>query len=315
MKSFLTFAGLVAAAATCASAGSLPTFPKDWSAITVSHVVINQGGEEQQDGSVCCPPTSPQCKIQTIYQASKEYFDYTHNRVANKNPDGSGVVSLMDDLKEYEVNSTGYCQSYCPIPKNQAGLYPFSLPNGSVDLGPTKYNGQVVEQYEYKDQPFFNITFEVLDYYINLQNASNPIPVHMHESMQPFGMQIGYQTQDWHQFQPGTPAASHFTVLDKDNCPINPNCEQSDDRGDDPFPPSEFGGRQMEHVARDLLKIPGMIDSTFAKQHLNAANRVDQFKEASSKVINSNKINDVLEYYNQFLSVNQRRALQVAMER
>lgn len=63
--------------------------------------------------------------------------DYTNNRVANKNPDGSGVVSLMADLKEYEVNSTGYCQSYCPIPKNEAGLYPFALPNGTTDIGPT----------------------------------------------------------------------------------------------------------------------------------------------------------------------------------
>lgn len=53
MRTFLTFATLMAAAATCASAGSLPQFPVDWDAIVVMHLAINQGGVEQKDGSKC----------------------------------------------------------------------------------------------------------------------------------------------------------------------------------------------------------------------------------------------------------------------
>lgn len=118
-------------------------------------------------------------------------------------------------------------------------------------------------------------------------------------------------TQDWHQFQAGTPKAYHFTVKNKQNCPINQQCAG----GDDDFPPSSSANRrQMENVARDLLKIPGLVDSSFVKHHLSEANRVDQFKEASSKLMNSNKVNEVVEYYNKFLSPNQRRALEVAME-
>lgn len=64
--------------------------------------------------------------------------DYTNNRVANKNPDGSGAVTLIDDLKEYQVNSIGYCQSYCPIEKSNGNVKPFALPNDTIDLGPTK---------------------------------------------------------------------------------------------------------------------------------------------------------------------------------
>lgn len=29
---------------------------------------------------ICCPYTSPQCKVQTGYQATKQYFDFTNNR-------------------------------------------------------------------------------------------------------------------------------------------------------------------------------------------------------------------------------------------
>ena len=85
--------------------------------------------------------------IHELEFASSLAADYTNNRVANMNPDGSGVVSIMDDLKEYEVNSTKYCQRYCPIPKRQAQLVPFHLPNGSVDIGSTKVSQGSVSQY------------------------------------------------------------------------------------------------------------------------------------------------------------------------
>ena len=34
---------------------------------------------------------------------------------ANAFSDGTAVIALFNDGKEYEVNSAGACQSYCPI--------------------------------------------------------------------------------------------------------------------------------------------------------------------------------------------------------
>lgn len=89
---------------------------------------------------ICCPFNAPECKVQTGYSVSKQYFDFTNNRcvarlqrrqtarrarhlpltarsrsTATFYSNGVGVVALFNDGKEYEVNSQGACQSYCPI--------------------------------------------------------------------------------------------------------------------------------------------------------------------------------------------------------
>eukprot|EP01084_Bolivina_argentea_P217214 368859_1 len=112
-------------AVSAVASAVIPTFPDAWSAENIDAIQIVQGGVTNPDGSVCCPPTSPQCKIQSAYSAGMMYWDTAGQRTAEKNPDGSGIVSLYADAKEYQVDATGACQAFCPLPPGK--LTPFAI--------------------------------------------------------------------------------------------------------------------------------------------------------------------------------------------
>ena len=97
-------------------------------------------------------------------------------------------------------------------------------------------------------------------------------------------------------------------MKDKENCPIDPQCAQQDDD----FPPSDEN--DLEASARYVMRIPGLLDSSFVKRVLNKNNRVEDFKKAASKYMHPEKVNEVVEYYNQFLSEKQRRTLKAVMQ-
>lgn len=51
-------------------------------------VAIDQGGYNGPNGDLCCSAKAPQCKIQTVYEAAKQYFSVTQQAVFLANPDG-----------------------------------------------------------------------------------------------------------------------------------------------------------------------------------------------------------------------------------
>ena len=70
------------------------------SAIVIQDVDINQGGVRNPDGSVCCPADAPQCKVQTVFQAGRQYFDYTHNRVSRIVPLETNIFTQRFSLSD-----------------------------------------------------------------------------------------------------------------------------------------------------------------------------------------------------------------------
>lgn len=224
MRSMLALA-LIASVAVANAA--LPTFPQDWTSDQTSSININQGGIQQPDGSICCPATSPQCKVQTAFQEGTQYFDFTNERAAFKNPDGSGVVTLWADGKEYGVDASGACQSYCPV---QGPIEPgLGFGNNTEDLGAATVNGVSCEHYEWKVQvPIINITMQVSDFYVKVSGSSG-IPVQQIDHITPMGQNLGAQNTTYKTFKAGTPPASVFTVTGKSTCKIDQSCSGKND--------------------------------------------------------------------------------------
>lgn len=111
-------------------------------ALNSDAIVINQGGTLEPDGSICCAPTAPQCKIQAGFSQGTQYWSVTQQKTAFKAPDGSGTVAVYADGKEYSVDASGACQEYCPLEEKK--LTAFSIGANATDDGMVTYNGQQV---------------------------------------------------------------------------------------------------------------------------------------------------------------------------
>lgn len=189
---------------------------------------INQGGTVMPDGSVCCGAQVPQCKVQTMFQPGIQYFDFQNNRTAFKNPDGSGVVSLYADKKEYAVNAAGVCQSYCPLQDSDFGPG-LGFGDKAQDMGATTYNGKKCEHFHWIQQmPILNLTMETSDMYATVAN-NVATPLAEIDNITPFGQHIGTQNTTYVTFTPTMPAASHFTVTGKTTCKIDQSCSGKQD--------------------------------------------------------------------------------------
>lgn len=217
----LRIATLLAAAAVAAATG-VPSFSPQWSAAVTQHMVVNQGGQTSGNGNICCPFNAPECKVQTGYSVSKQYFDFTNNRTATFYSNGVGVVALFNDGKEYEVNSQGACQSYCPI---DGGMLPFGIPSSAEDKGSATYNGKQADLFESSSEfPILNVTMSVQDFYIVPGSQTNAVPIAFVQHLTPFGEQIGGQTTLFENWTNGAPDATKFVVTGKASCPEANNC-------------------------------------------------------------------------------------------
>jgi hypothetical protein len=228
-------AAVILAAAAAVASAAVPTFPNDWTAITTSHVVVNQGGTINSDGSVSCAAQAPECKVQTGFQAARQYYDVTNQRMKMAAPDNSGIVYDFKAGKVYQVTSTGTCQGYCPIPKNQDQLFPIGINPNATSQGSAVGNQYCDGQnpcvdWRFEQKPLFNITFETDDFYVTTVNGKS-VPITLFENLTPFGMPLGFQSQTWAQFVAGTPPASVFNVVNATSCP-EAQCSSGDGDGD-----------------------------------------------------------------------------------
>lgn len=220
-------AALLAAAATTALAVRTPVFPQQWTSVVTQHVAINQGGSPGANGELCCDYTSPECKVQTIYMAARQYFDFPNNRSATFTSEGTGVVTLYNDGKEYSVDANGACQSYCPL---DGPMEAFGFEASAVtESGPSTYNGKACDEYVVPTLlPIGNITMSVDTWYVTLNGASGPdTPLADITDLTPFGEQLGTESSFYTAWTPGAPDASKFTVTGKATCKQAKGCNGS----------------------------------------------------------------------------------------
>lgn len=215
------------------AAAPQPHFPDNWSADVLNMIAINQGGIKNADGSICCPPDSPECKVQTAFNAGIQYNWFSGNMSAFLAPGAGGVVTDYTAQKEYSVNASGYCQEYCPL-EGQTMLPGIGMGNGTIYQGQVTYNGETVSLYTATQVfPILNITMETTDFYIKEATGKLSVPIAIIQHITPFGQNLGQQNQTFASFTSGVPAKSHFTVIGGAQCKQAKGCngQGGDDDG------------------------------------------------------------------------------------
>ena len=182
----------VAIACAVAVAVAQPAFPDNWTSDQTNQIAINQGGVKNPDGSICCPPDAPECKVQTGFSAAIQYQWYSGNMSATKGPDNSGIVVDFNAQKEYAVLANGTCTAYCPL-GGQTMSPGIGIGPNATNLGKVNYNGRMLNLYQVLTQiPILNITMEATNFYVDESGAS-PVPVAIIQLIEPLGHQIGQQ--------------------------------------------------------------------------------------------------------------------------
>lgn len=230
-----TFAAVLAVAAGVATATTPaePVFAKDWTGVVAQHVVINQGGVANPDGSVTCPAQAPQCKVQTAFQGARQFVSVTQQKQKIAAPDNSGIVIDIAAGKEYQVDSTNTCTGYCPLPKNFGNIQAMQLfPNSTYQdaAGNQWCNGKTpCSAWVSVQKPLLNITFETDTFY-----TSGNTPLSVYEQLTPFGIPMGYQSTQFLTYTAGAINPSVFAVQGTSNttsCALL-QCNSGDGDGD-----------------------------------------------------------------------------------
>lgn len=185
--------------------------------------------------------------MQTAFSAGIEYVWYSGNMTASLGPDGSGVVTDFNAMKEYAVNGSGYCQQYCPLPPGSGMAPGIGMPTNAVSMGVGSYNGRMLNLYQTTTKiPILNITMESTYFWVD-ESGPSPVPVAIIQDITPFGQKIGGQNQTFVTFTAGVPAKSHFTVLGAASCPQpKGGCKQNNGGDDD-------GSKDVSLFARRML--------------------------------------------------------------
>jgi hypothetical protein len=201
-------------------------------AIVTDAIVLNQGGQVNADGSICCEATSPECKVQTGYQVGQQFFSFSQNLTAMKNPDNSGVVTDYNAGKEYQVDGEGNCQAYCPLGREESEIFPFAIDPNATNLGSVPCGADTCTQWQFTEViPILNITMEVTDYFITTVDGS-PAPSYTVEHIEPLGDQIGDENTtfaSWKDMDGKTFPATAFTIKGAAACPMSQQCQGDDD--------------------------------------------------------------------------------------
>lgn len=227
----MKIATLLAAAAVSAFALRDPVFSQEWTSVTASGIVLNQGGEPGKNNDVCCDYTAPNCKVQIENIAAREYFDYKNNRTAIFPSQGGGTVTLYDDHRVYSVNpETMECIEYCPtsVEADNNQMYPFGPAGPILNSYSGNFSGKPASVYMDHDViPGLNITMEIETWYVQLNGANGPdTPIANQIQITPFGgPAIGVEHATYSQYVAGTPDPSKFSVK------IGPHCQQAQNCG------------------------------------------------------------------------------------
>jgi hypothetical protein len=241
MKLF-AFVAVAVMVGIAAAAPAHPVFDGDWSSFQTSELDIAQGPYTVQGNQVCCPKTAPACKVQTVDQQGK-YWQSFKLQAVRSDVEGGSIITFIDENPQYEyavvtdANGTRTCQQKCPlegqqrmekltqdwfIPKNTSSEIVSYIGTGPYKANPSACGkSQVCQIWEAKTTLFGVVTMETDTLYVNVEDASNPIPVADVTVLTPFGEHIGTEKTLYLQYQgfPQGIPASDFEFTNKANCP------------------------------------------------------------------------------------------------
>jgi len=199
-----------------------------------------------------------------VYQASKQYFSVTHQAIFLANPDGSGIVQDFTALKEYMVDATHTCSSYCPLNAEDAPLAPLGYGENATDEGSTTILGHQVEDIFWRVAiPILNLTVQESHLYTDISgnySRADAAPVLETDSIGFGSEQLIHQNTSYDSFKGGAQDPSLFVVKGNATCPLDNNCPSDDDsQGNDNMPqnsidmPAEFGAASFPGAAQSRL--------------------------------------------------------------
>jgi len=210
------------------------TFVGDFSAHENSIMQIIQGGVEI-NGDPCCSSDSPypQCQIQMQHRGGMRYMDIKNQRT-RFDDEVSGEM-IADDFTSHmsmllnKTDGVDTCQEYCPLDPQDTltPIDPFDPFDKTVDKGATTIDGKAVEHYFWADKILKIITMSKTDFYADIKDPKNAIPVFLSQHLTPLGQDLGRTNQTWSNLKAGTPSADHFKIAGMKTCPKSSKCQSS----------------------------------------------------------------------------------------
>jgi len=150
-----------------------------------------------------------------------------------KAPDNSGVVTDFNVGKEYQVDNTGACTAFCPLPNRESELFAFGIDPNATFKGTVPCGDQLCQHYESVTViPILNITMEATEFFVTKTASGSYAPVYIVQDIEPLGDQIGDENQTFAQFEDMTGKAfptTAFTVTGAATCPQAQQCAGDDD--------------------------------------------------------------------------------------
>jgi hypothetical protein len=283
---------LPAGYAAIAAGATPPTFAPDFYSGTQTDLAINQGGYDKGKGISCCSVDAPSCKVQTQSTGGDLYEQGSMNRTREDSPQGGMVVTWGAPVYKQIFLAPGssansshafVCAQYCDhkndflssvaIGDGKKGL--FDTPK---DIGPAPQvkqdgpGGETAdcEHWRWTETILKLIPMQKTDFYVNTENASNPLPWYSQQVIEPLGKAIGGLNESFLQFTPGDMSAQFDIDMDSvAACKLGQSCNGQ--------PPTPGPPALRRLLAREQFK-PSMLE--LAK--LQAAEAPDQVDAAAA---------------------------------
>jgi hypothetical protein len=213
--------------------GTLPVIPQNFASDTKDFIIIPQGEYDYHDVSGyqywCLSPQS-NGKIQSQFVAGPLFQSADTNETRFGGGLGQpAVVTKYNEGKEYAVDATGTCTSYCPLQSGSA-LYPLVIDPLAKDLGKVSIAGNAYEQFHWIEYLFPERQWEpmeIIDAFMDLTDPANPKPYIWQETLTPFGQYLATANSTYTNFVGGPQSEDLFMVNGASSCPLDANCGSS----------------------------------------------------------------------------------------
>jgi hypothetical protein len=207
---------------------AVPVIPQNFQSDTKDFLVLPQGQYNvvDQAGMLywCCAIDS-NCKVQTEFQMGPLYQSMDTNETRFGGPTGSpAVVTKYNEGKEYAVDGTGACTSYCPLQVGDDEPYPITIDPEAKDLGKVNIGGNAYEHFRWTDYILRVVPMDTINAFVDVSDPANPKPFIWQEDITPFGQYLATANSTYENFVGGPQPESLFTVTGADNCPLDSSC-------------------------------------------------------------------------------------------
>jgi hypothetical protein len=201
-----------------------PVFPEVWQANTADGIAIFQGGIKNPDGSICCAPTAPQCKVQTVNLNGVTYNDGVNERTRHDSMEGITVNWYGNVMKELALQPLGtgkgfQCVAACPLLGNYSN--PLYIKPNAKDKGAVSINGVKAEEWVFYDTLLKVVRMDEKDFFVDM-SGGKAAPVAIIEKLTPFDVPIIHPTKELGEsatnYSAFSTAALDPSVFDITNC-------------------------------------------------------------------------------------------------